>query len=211
MDTRHRRVFSLIWEYYYNIGAIYLGTDMQLSLVCGLWDRKNRHLYIYGESIMHQSAVNRMAAEIYVGMKLEYRDFRGLFGNVEMFGEFRSVSELLNTELKRMCVLKRLNKTIAVREPYEYDRNGALALVNLMFSRHEITIHSNLGEVSRQCSMWYVDKDKPAAGYELCEALSMLVFELNRVEKITIPIKTPTDYPAKKGELPPKKNMFFAR
>ena len=211
MDARHHRDFALIWEYYYNYGAIYLGANMQLSMVCGLWDRKNRHLYMYGESIMHQSAVNRLAAEIVVGMKCDYREVRGLYGNNDMFSEYRSVSELLNTELKRMCTAKKLKSTITCREPYDYDRTGAMALVNLMFSRHEITIHNRLGELSRQCSMWYVDKDKPAAGYDLCDALAMLVFELNRTEKITVTVPAPTDYPAVKEKEKPKKNMFFAR
>jgi hypothetical protein len=59
--------------------------------------------------------------------------------------------------------------------------------------------------------MWYVDKDKPAAGYDLCDALAMLVFELNRTEKITVTVPAPTDYPAVKEKEKPKKNMFFAR
>jgi len=211
MDARHHSNFALIWEYYYNYGAVYLGSDMQLSMVCGLWDRKNRHLYMYGESIMHQSAVNRLAAEIVVGMKCDHRDVRGLYGNDDMFADYRSVSELLNNELRNICTAKRLKSVISCREPYEYDRTGAMALVNLMFSRHEITIHNKLNELSRQCSMWYVDKDKPAPGYDLCEALSMLVFELNRTEKITLTVQTPTDYPAVKEKKEPKKNMFFAR
>ena len=210
MDPKHHSKVDLVWEYYYNIGAIYMSDDMQLSLVCALWDRRNRHLYVYDESIMQQSAVNRLAAEIFVGMKLEYRKCRGIYGNDTMFGELNSSGNLLNTELRRICTAKRAH-SVSCREPYEYDRMGSLSLVNLMFSRHEITIHSACVEMSRQASMWYVEKDKPAPNFNLCEALAIAVYELNRTEKIIIPVQKPTDYPAIPGQKTPKKNMFLAR
>lgn len=81
-----------------------------------------------------------------------------------------------------------------------------------MFSRNEIVLHAGCKEASRQFSSWYVDKGKPVEnGFELCEALCQIVSELNRTEKITVPVPKPHDYhPINKDSKKQKKKNMWA-
>lgn len=185
-----------LWRYYINIGGIYLGKDMKMSFLCGLWSREQHKLYIYGEVVSDQRSLSGIASDIFTGMKMEYRSNSGIMGNDAMFkDEKKSTSLLLNREIHNIQTDKRAKKSNVIKEPYMYDRMGTISLVNLMFHRGEIVVHTACEESSRQFASWYIDKGKPSSeGFELCEALCQIVSELNRTENLKIPMPQPRDY-----------------
>ncbi len=91
---------------------------------------------------------------------------------------------MLNGEILHTMRKKGLKHPVYITEPYEYDRLGAITLANLMFSQGQIVTHVNLQETSRQLSTWYIDKAEPADGFGQCEALTLIVSELNRNMKL---------------------------
>lgn len=188
--------FKLKWQYYVNYGGIFLSKDMKISFVSALWNREDKKLYVYGEMVMDVINYRKIAENIYTGMKMEIRKYRGIYGNAVMFEDDRhSTATLLNREINYVQEGKRQKKTVSIVKPHLYDRLGAINLINLMFHRGDIVVHANCSESSRQFSGWYIDKDMPiTTGFELCEALAQIVSEINRTEKLTIPVKKPPDY-----------------
>lgn len=208
-------IIEKLWRYYINIGAMYLGKDMKISFLCGIWSREEHKLYIYGEIISDQMSLGKIAKEIFAGMKMEYRKNAGIMGNDAMFkDEKKSTALLFNREINAIQKEKKVKSKVVVKEPYMYDRMGAINLINVMFHKGEIVVHSACQESSRQFSSWYIDKDKPATvGFELCEALCQIVSELNRTEKLTIPVGRPSDYHPihKEDEEGKKKSNWMAK
>jgi predicted phage terminase large subunit-like protein len=197
-DPAHHRAFDLKWEYTINIGGIFLSKDMKLSFLCALWSRTKKKLFIYGELISDSMSLPQVAMKLFKGMKMEYRKNKGIMGNADMFkDDTKSTALLLNREIQSLEKAKGKKKTLHVKEPYMYNRLGSINLVNLMFHRGDIIVHESAEECSRQFSSWYIDKDKPVpTEFELCETLCQIVSELNRTEKLNIPVPQPRDYPA---------------
>jgi phage terminase large subunit len=191
------RNFDISWKWAINVGALYLSKDMKLSFICAVWDRSVKKLFVYGELIATQLSLSQIAVQIFRGMQMERRKTFAVYGNDIMFhDDTKSTTELLNTELHTHHKQKRLRRTVVVVEPYEYDRLGAINLINLMFHEKQIVVHKSCKESARQFSSWYIEKDKPVPiGFELCEALAHIVSELNRTEKIKEPVRQMTDYP----------------
>jgi phage terminase large subunit-like protein len=191
------RNFDIRWKWAINVGALYLSKDMKLSFICAVWDRSVKKLFVYGELIATQLSLSQITVQIFRGMQMERRKTFAVYGNDIMFhDDTKSTTELLNTELHTHHKQKRLRRTVVVVEPYEYDRLGAINLINLMFHEKQIVVHKSCKESARQFSSWYIEKDKPVPiGFELCEALAHIVSELNRTEKIKEPVRQMTDYP----------------
>jgi len=84
-------------------------------------------------------------------------------------------------------------RVMPILEPINYDRAGSIALANVLFSQDGIIVHEAAQEASRQFAAWHIDNGMPADGYGLCEALTILVSELNRTAKLKPPPKPPID------------------
>lgn len=186
MDGRHFRAFDINWRHYINIGAIHLSKSLKMTVLTALWSRIDRKLYIYGELILKNAPVDRVAYAMFRGMQMMTRKTHRIVGNELMFDlDKRSTANLLQAEFRRVCKAQKIYRYPNIRQPYLYDRNGSINLCNLMFSRDEIIVHSMCQSASKQISGWCEENGKPVEdGFELCECLTMMVSELNRMEKI---------------------------
>ncbi len=190
MSKEHHSQFRLKWtQYSYNIGGIYLSNDMKISFIVTMWDRVKRHLYVYGELISVDLAPHQIASRMFIGAQMEFHSLKGVFCNSAMVKSndrlAKTTARILNEEIRAAHKVKHIKYNTYIKEPWMYDRMGAINIVNLMFSRGMITVHENCKEVSRQFGSWYYEKDKPAdKGFELCEAFTQIVSELNRTEKL---------------------------
>ena len=204
------RDFNVKWSYTYNLGGMYLTKDMKIAFVACVWNRPQRKLYVYGELLSIDLPLHTIAGRIFNGMQLTKHKPRGIYGNQLMFKDHKKcTADLINEELRIVHKSVGVKCSAYVSEPYDYDRLGAIGIVNLMWHRNMIVVHSSCSEAARQFSSWYIDKDKPAEhGFELCEALCLIVSELNRTEKLRAPKnKGLPDYPAVE-EKKKEKNMW---
>lgn len=171
---------------YIHYGAVFLSRDMRLSCLAAVWNQSERHLYVYGQLIADNQSITKTAEDLFWGMKLDKRICHGIFGNELMFREEKkSISKVMGNELAYRAKQYHQKNIPYVRKPYQYDRLGAIELVNIMWSANEITVHTVCSEAIRQFGAWYVEDGKPVeAGFELCEALALIVSELNRTVSI---------------------------
>jgi len=212
MSSKHVCTFKIGWRRCINQGALFLSKDMKLSFMCAVWDKSLHKLFIYGELIATQLSLTQIAKQMFRGMKMGEKKARGIYANDLMFKEdTKSTSALLNTELRTLHNIRNVKTAVPIIQPYEYDRLGSINLINLMFSRGEIVVHKNCRETARQISSWYIEKDKPfPMGFELCEALTHIVSELNRTAVFKKKEFSLPDYPAihKEDEGKVTKNMW---
>lgn len=195
-DVRLHAPFKLPIDFTYHYGSIYVSTSGRISFIVAIWDRRQHRLYVYGEIIKATLDPQEMALKIFQGMGIGKRPFLAIYGNKEMFDDHmgQTESRLINTELARLARQYKIRSTPVIREPYQYDRTGCMALTNQMCQQTQITIHECCDELSRQMSGWYVENDKPVKGFDLCECVLQVVSEVNRTERIIEKIKKPTDY-----------------
>ncbi|MFH1741309.1 MAG: phage terminase large subunit [bacterium] len=188
MDGLSRTSFKIEWHQYRNYGAIVIGKDGRLWFLSGVWDLGQRKLFIYGELVGQSSVTYRhFGTGICNGMNAGKRQITAIVGCKELFSEDkRSVAALVNSEMAEACKAAKILTRPIIREPLFFDERGAIGMVNLMFSRQQIVVHAVVEEASRQFASWYIDKDKPADGFELCRALTLMVSEINRTERVLV-------------------------
>ena len=199
MDLRLHAAFEPPTDYTRHYVGMHLSKAGKMSFMAAIWDRKHHRLLIYGEMIKHNPTPQDMALKIFTSLNVRQRPITAMCGNPEMFADdARTVSRLINQELAALCNRYSLKHTPIIREPVMYERNGAIALTNLMFQRSQITVHNCCDEMDRQLSGWFVDKGKPVElGFELCQCLIQIVSELNRTERVIETVKKPPDYRTK--------------
>ncbi|MCP3683543.1 MAG: hypothetical protein GY861_12720 [bacterium] len=204
--------FKLKWtQYTINLGGIFLSKNMEIFFIAAMWDRAKRHLYVYGELLSGELAPHQVANRIFEGAQLELHPTKGIYCNSLMVKandmQVKSTGKILNEEINAVYKRKKQKRTVYIKEPWMYDRMGAINIANLMFNRDMITVYLGAKDASRQFASWYIDKDKPVEkNFELCECLTQIVSELNRTEKLKKPVDS--GYPDYRTKLEsPKEKM----
>jgi predicted phage terminase large subunit-like protein len=187
MDPLHHGPVKLTWEKgtYLHYGALYLSADLRVFLVAGYWSIGERRLYVYGALSVDQLHLRSLAQTMVEGMWLT-KHSAIMVCNHDMYGDRgeKSMVRVMEEELARAVKRAGVNRYIPIAEAVDYNRLGAITLTGILFSRSQITVGSKCNEASRQISAWSIEKDRPADGYGYCEALSMVVSEVNRKIKL---------------------------
>lgn len=187
MDPLHHGSVRLTWETktFLHYGALYLSSDLRVFLVAGYWSIGERRLYVYGALSVDQLHLKSLAQTMVEGMMLT-RHSAILVCNHDMYGDRgeKSMVRVMEEEIARAIKRAGPNRYIPIAEPMDYNRLGAITLTGILFSRSQITIGNKCNEMSRQVSAWPIEKDRPAEGYGYCEALTMVVSEVNRKIKL---------------------------
>ena len=88
MNRNQYGAFSIPWNHPYHYGSIYLSKDNKLSIIAAVWDRKEHHLYIYGELVLRQPSPADVAEKLMRGMQPKKHRIDGIYGNKEMFDDW---------------------------------------------------------------------------------------------------------------------------
>ena len=193
-NPAHHCAFSMRWLNTHNYGSLYLDDDMSINLVAAQWSLETRRLYVYGCLMAKSWSTKSLASQMVKGMHLAEHKCYAIYGNSLMFrDDTRATADLLNVEIGRDLRLRGFKRNVRVMEPMSYDRPGAVAIANQMFSRGDIIVHDAAAEFSRQVSAWPIENGKPAEGFGMCEALTQIVSELQREGKLKPEAKKPID------------------
>jgi predicted phage terminase large subunit-like protein len=177
-----------------HVGALSLQKDLSLNYLGGLWDDKLQKLYVYGCLSWASCNQTDVVEKLVAAMKLDKFRLDKLIGSENMFSQNaweHSVARQINRQIKD----KNLPEAVTVREPLHFNFYGAIQQGEELFRQNSILLNNDLVDVHRQWRSWVISKGKPATedcGY--CEALCLIIAELNRKKKITIAEPKQKDY-----------------
>lgn len=195
-DPMHRRSFVPDWrEDHWHACAVVLNKDLSVSVLAAFWLRRERKMYVYGSMDAKRLSPLDLARQMFKGLQLDQRILHRIIGSELWFEDFgKSAAVIFNQELN---IVFRQNDTKtgpSLAPVAYYDRMGSIDEVNVMFQRNQIIVHPECEEPCRQWSGWVIEGNKPMEGQGHCEALTMLVSEVNRMERHKVVPPPPDTY-----------------
>jgi hypothetical protein len=152
------------------------GTGIYASFF--FWGRESRKLYVYNEYCDINPVASVLADEVKRRAVIALTGERPIkveriYGSEEMFGKGETLQKLL----------RRVN--IRVSPNPRHEEAGAIALVNQMFARNQIVVHSRCEETDRQVRTWAIENNRPKDGHPLCRGLCVIASVLRAHREIT--------------------------
>jgi predicted phage terminase large subunit-like protein len=160
----------------HNYGALVQLEDNSIYFLACLWDSIDTRLYIYHADKYTSVIPELIISDIYKTMNLKVQGNNKLFGNDLLLSEGKSISRLLNEELRKKSA------KVSITFPVMFDLNGSIVYVLSMFNSDVVMVHKDLAEASAQFAGWsYKEgKHKPEEGYGYCECLCLIASELKK-------------------------------
>lgn len=160
--------------------ALYMDKNYSISGLFTVWDMSLRKLFVHHEFVMKNPTAESITPLVRKWGQVHYSS--RVFGSKDMFGEGKTISNLLN------------KFKIRLRENVNYDENGSILMANKMFKLGMIIVHTACPIFDRQVLTWEIEKDKPQKkGVGLCMCLANIVSALRNQGKLS-PIQVPPPY-----------------
>lgn len=168
-------------QYYRHYGAIVMGADLSLSVLCALWDQRKAHLYVYDAFRTPEPSPVGLVPKIAVKMHL--REFRidRLVGNAMVFEDKggKPIAKQINDALRDVGLGMH-----RIRPASKFDYYGSIVDVAQLFRLKQIVLAQNLEEVAEEWQYWSVDKGEPMDCPAYCEAICLIAGELKREKEL---------------------------
>lgn len=168
-------------RFYRHYGAIVMGSDLSLSVLCALWDQRKGHLYVYDAFRISEPSPVGLIPKIAV--KMHMRDFRldRLVGNKKMFEEKggKPIAKQINDALREVKLA-----THRVRPATKFDYYGSMVDVGQLFKLNQVVLAKHLDEVAEEWLYWSVEKGDPMDCPGYCEAMCLIAGELKKEREL---------------------------
>jgi hypothetical protein len=138
-------------------GAIVLDPDLTVNCMFAFWDQTKQNLFIYNEVFAEKPDCDLIVQNIIVKMGLRNYFVDKIFGNKELFSEFkRSVQKEFNRAFETHCP----NQSVKLKEAKKYDPLGSLIVLQRLMELKRITIHPRCKNVYSQFISWKLENKK---------------------------------------------------
>ena len=162
-------------------GAISQSTDIEVNILCAVWDQHDAILYIYDEIKEEMPIATKLVPDIVKRMNLRTVTLTRLMGNREILDEDkRTLAKEMNRELFQIM---RDHQSVKIKPPRRYDILGAVAILNELIAGGRFKIASPCKQLVDSLLNWTIEGDKVKA-YGMRECLLMIVSELIKVVDI---------------------------